>query len=82
MGLQGNICNIVAALGFGNNISVCGKLEIGVFNGGTAQLKFLRAFPQGWHTASWLHTAGQDQVAVIMADLQIQNVPDDRTLFL
>lgn len=37
----GNLCDIIAALGFCHNVAVCGKLKIGSFNSSAGKLQLL-----------------------------------------
>ena len=69
-----NIGNVITALCPGDNITICRKLKICVFDGGTAQLQLLGAFAEGGHFASGKETAFQDQLPVIVINLQIKVV--------
>ena len=67
-----NISYIIAALCTGNNVAVCGQLQIGIFNGCTAELQFCRTFAKRWHAASGRNSPFHDQIFVMFIYLKIQ----------
>ena len=70
--LGSNAGDIIAALCPGDDVAVCCKQKIGIFDGGTAQLQLLGAFAEGGHFASGKETAFQDQLPIIVVNLQIK----------
>ena len=70
----GNISDVVAALGFGNNIALCGKLKISVYHCCAAKMKLLRTFTQRRHPASGKKLPGSDQISVIVVILDLMKL--------
>ena len=70
--LPGNVRHIIAALGFGDDVSVRGKLQIGAFHRGSAEMEISGAGAQRRHPAARRKAAAQDQIPVIMINLKIQ----------
>ena len=69
---SGNICDIIAALGSGDNIAVSCKLEISIFNRGTAKLQILSALAQRRHLASGKKSVFHDHFPVVVVFFQIE----------
>ena len=67
-----NISYIIAALCTGNNVAVCGQLQIGIFNSCTAELQFCRTFAKRWHAASGRNSRSMIRFFVMFIYLKIQ----------
>ena len=68
----GNLCDIIAALGFCHNVAVCGKLKIGSFNSSAGKLQLLGTLAERRHFASGCHFPIQDQFPVVFVNFHIK----------